>query len=60
MQEEGVKKGDTVVVYMPMVPAALIGILAVARLGAIHAVVFGGFSASALAQRIGASSPKVN
>ena len=58
LREEGVKKGDTVIVYMPMIPAALIGILAVARLGAIHAVVFGGFSAASLAQRIEASQPK--
>ena len=58
LQEEGVQKGDTVIVYMPMIPAALIGILACARLGAIHAVVFGGFSASSLAQRIEASKPK--
>ncbi len=57
LREQGVKKGDTVIVYMPMIPATLIGILAVARLGAIHAVVFGGFSASSLAQRIEASQP---
>jgi len=54
-----VKKGDVVLVYMPMIPAALIGILATVRLGAIHAVVFGGFSASSLAQRIEASEPAV-
>ncbi|KAF2486996.1 hypothetical protein BDY17DRAFT_243945 [Neohortaea acidophila] len=59
LKEEGVGKGDVVCVYMPMIPAALIGILAVARLGAIHAVVFGGFSASSLAQRIEASSAQV-
>lgn len=59
LQEEGIKKGDTVIVYMPMIPAALIGILAVARLGAIHAVVFGGFSAASLAQRMEASSAKL-
>lgn len=59
LREQGVEKGDTVVVYMPMIPAALIGILAIARLGAIHAVVFGGFSASSLAQRMEASEPKV-
>ncbi|EMC95529.1 hypothetical protein BAUCODRAFT_24578 [Baudoinia panamericana UAMH 10762] len=59
LREEGVKKGDVVLVYMPMIPAALIGILATARLGAIHAVVFGGFSAASLAQRIEASEPKV-
>ncbi|AEO62316.1 uncharacterized protein THITE_2106367 [Thermothielavioides terrestris NRRL 8126] len=57
LREEGVKKGDVVLVYMPMVPAALIGILAINRLGAIHAVVFGGFAANALAQRIEASRP---
>lgn len=59
LREEGVEKGDTVLVYMPMIPAALIGILASARLGAIHAVVFGGFSAASLAQRIEASGAKV-
>lgn len=59
LREEGVEKGDTVIVYMPMIPAALIGILAIARLGAIHAVVFGGFSASSVAQRMEASSPKL-
>ncbi|KAJ4401381.1 hypothetical protein N0V85_005537 [Neurospora sp. IMI 360204] len=57
LREEGVKKGDVVLVYMPMVPATLIGILAVNRLGAIHAVVFGGFASTALAQRIEASRP---
>ncbi|KAI0386644.1 AMP-binding enzyme [Hypomontagnella monticulosa] len=57
LREEGVKKGDVVLVYMPMIPAALIGILAVNRLGAIHAVVFGGFAAASLAQRIEASKP---
>ncbi|RMX78672.1 hypothetical protein D0869_08901 [Hortaea werneckii] len=59
LREEGVKKGDTVLVYMPMIPAALIGILATIRLGAIHAVVFGGFSAASLAQRLEASKAKV-
>ena len=58
LREEGVNKGDTVLVYMPMIPAALIGMLAAARLGAIHAVVFGGFSAASLAQRIEACEPK--
>lgn len=57
LREEGVKKGDVVLVYMPMIPAALVGILAVAQLGAIHAVVFGGFSAASLSQRIEASTP---
>lgn len=57
LREEGVKRGDVVLVYMPMIPAALIGILAINRLGAIHAVVFGGFAAASLAQRIDASKP---
>ncbi|KAI1107141.1 AMP-binding enzyme [Jackrogersella minutella] len=57
LREEGVKKGDVVLVYMPMIPEALIGILAINRLGAIHAVVFGGFAAASLAQRIEASKP---
>ncbi|KAF2853701.1 acyl-CoA synthetase/AMP-acid ligase-like protein [Plenodomus tracheiphilus IPT5] len=57
LREEGVKKGDVVLIYMPMIPAALFAMLATARLGAIHAVVFGGFSAAALAQRIEASRP---
>ncbi|KAF2967753.1 hypothetical protein GQX73_g5831 [Xylaria multiplex] len=57
LREEGVKRGDTVLVYMPMIPAALIGILAINRLGAIHAVVFGGFAPASLAQRIDASHP---
>ncbi|KAK5634386.1 hypothetical protein RRF57_010100 [Xylaria bambusicola] len=57
LRNEGVKKGDVVLVYMPMIPAALIGILAINRLGAIHAVVFGGFAPASLAQRIDASRP---
>ncbi|KAI1346995.1 AMP-binding enzyme [Xylaria sp. FL0043] len=57
LRDEGVKKGDVVLVYMPMIPAALIGILAINRLGAIHAVVFGGFATASLAQRIDASRP---
>jgi propionyl-CoA synthetase len=57
LKEEGVKKGDVVLIYMPMIPAALFAMLAIARLGAIHAVVFGGFSPAALAQRIEASRP---
>ncbi|CAG5184669.1 uncharacterized protein ALTATR162_LOCUS11024 [Alternaria atra] len=57
LREEGIKKGDVVLIYMPMIPAALFAMLAIARLGAIHAVVFGGFSPAALAQRIEASRP---
>ncbi|KAL2872271.1 putative acyl-CoA synthetase [Aspergillus lucknowensis] len=58
LSEEGVRRGDVVVIYMPMIPAALIGALAVARLGAIHAAVFGGFAAKSLAQRIEAARPR--
>jgi len=58
LREEGVKKGDVVLVYMPMIPAALFGILAITRLGAMHAVVFGGFAPASLAQRIEASKPR--
>lgn len=55
----GVVKGDTVVVYMPMVPEALMAMLACARLGAIHSVVFGGFAPKELAIRIDDAKPKV-
>ncbi|EXJ75658.1 propionyl-CoA synthetase [Cladophialophora psammophila CBS 110553] len=59
LREEGVKKGDVVLVYMPMIPSAIFGMLAAVRLGAMHAVVFGGFAAASLAQRIEAAKPKV-
>ncbi|MFE8072221.1 propionyl-CoA synthetase [Marinobacteraceae bacterium S3BR75-40.1] len=55
----GVEKGDRVVIYMPMVPEAVIAMLACARLGAIHSVVFGGFAAPELAVRIDDAKPKV-
>jgi propionyl-CoA synthetase len=55
----GVTKGDRIIVYMPMVPEALIAMLACARLGAIHSVVFGGFSSKELATRIDDAKPKV-
>ena len=55
-----VKKGDRVLIYMPMVPDAIIAMLACARLGAIHTVVFGGFAAKELAVRIRHCEPKVN
>ncbi|EON65581.1 propionyl-CoA synthetase [Coniosporium apollinis CBS 100218] len=58
LREEGVRKGDVVLVYMPMIPAAIFALLAIARLGAIHAVVFGGFSPPALAQRMEACKAK--
>ena len=52
LRAQGVKKGDRVVFYMPMVPELAIGLLACARIGAIHSVVFAGFSAQALADRV--------
>lgn len=55
---KGVRKGDRVIIYMPMVPEALEAMLACARLGAIHSVVFGGFAAAELAVRIDDSKPK--
>ncbi|MDO5502572.1 MAG: propionyl-CoA synthetase [Actinomycetia bacterium] len=55
----GVTKGDRVVIYMPMVPEAMIAMLACARLGAIHSVVFGGFAPAELAARIEDAQPKV-
>ncbi|KUI20179.1 propionate--CoA ligase [Mycobacterium sp. GA-1285] len=55
----GVAKGDRVVIYMPMIPEAVIAMLACARLGAIHSVVFGGFAAHELAVRIDDARPKV-
>src|SRR5437016_5386838 len=56
---QGVGRGDRVVIYMPMVPEAAIAMLACARLGAIHSVVFGGFAANELASRIEDARPKV-
>ncbi len=55
----GVSKGDTVVIYMPMVPEAVVAMLACARIGAVHSVVFGGFAAPELAKRIADAKPKV-
>ena len=59
LKELGVEKGDRVIIYMPMIPEAVISMLAVARLGAIHSVVFGGFAAPELAVRIEDAQPKV-
>ena len=55
----GVEKGDRVIVYMPMIPEAVMAMLACARIGAIHSVVFGGFAASELATRIDDAKPKL-
>jgi propionyl-CoA synthetase len=58
LQEFGVQKGDRVVLYMPMIPEAVFAMLACARLGAIHSVVFGGFAAKELATRLEDAKPK--
>jgi propionyl-CoA synthetase len=55
----GVDKGDRVIIYMPMIPEAVIAMLACARIGAVHSVVFGGFAAPELAMRIDDAAPKV-
>jgi propionyl-CoA synthetase len=59
MVEFGVAKGDRVILYMPMVPEAMIAMLACARIGAVHSVVFGGFAARELATRIEDAKPKL-
>ena len=58
LKAKGIAKGDRVILYMPMVPEALVAMLACARLGAIHSVVFGGFAAHELAVRIDDCTPK--
>jgi len=59
LRQHGVAKGDRVIIYMPMVPEAVIAMLACARLGAVHSVVFGGFAANELATRIDDAKPKL-
>ncbi|XP_076648307.1 acyl-CoA synthetase short-chain family member 3, mitochondrial [Halictus rubicundus] len=59
LAEMGVGKGDVVIIYMPLIPETIIAILATARLGAVHSVVFGGFAANELATRINHAKPKV-
>ena len=59
MEANGVKKGDRVVIYMPMVPEAAIAMLSCARIGAIHSIVFAGFSSNALADRINDCNAKM-
>ena len=59
LRDKGVGKGDRVIIYMPMIPEAAVAMLAVARLGAIHSVVFGGFAPHELAIRIDDATPKV-
>ena len=58
LKDLGIEKGDRVIVYMPMIPEAAMAMLACARIGAIHSVVFGGFAASELATRINDAKPK--
>ena len=59
LQDLGVEKGDRVIIYMPMVPETAVAMLACARIGAVHSVVFGGFAANELATRIDDALPKV-
>ncbi|MEX1315431.1 MAG: propionyl-CoA synthetase [Desulfotignum sp.] len=59
LKDRGVTKGDRVIIYMPMIPQAVFAMLACARIGAIHSVVFGGFAAHELATRINDAKPKV-
>jgi len=55
----GIVKGDRVIIYMPMIPEAIFAMLSCARIGAIHSVVFGGFSAKELGSRITDAKPKL-
>lgn len=59
IEKQGVTKGDRVIIYMPMIPEAVIAMLACARIGAVHSVVFGGFAAEELSVRINDSTPKL-
>src|SRR4051794_14662945 len=59
LKRNGIKKGDRVLIYLPMVPEAAIAMLACARIGAVHSVVFGGFSAQSVADRINDSQAKL-
>ncbi len=59
LARHGVEKGDRVIIYMPMIPEAVVAMLACARLGAVHSVVFGGFASNELAVRIDDSEPKI-
>ncbi|WP_299183412.1 AMP-binding protein [uncultured Neptuniibacter sp.] len=59
LKAQGVEKGDTVLIYMPMIPEAAVAMLACARLGAIHSVVFGGFAPAEMAIRIDDANPKM-
>ena len=58
LSDNGVKQGDRVIIYMPMIPEAVVAVLACARIGAVHSVVFGGFAPNELATRIDDATPK--
>ena len=59
LKNQGINKGDRVIIYMPMIPEAVVAMLTCARLGAIHSVVYGGFASNELASRIDDSKAKV-
>ena len=59
LKNQGINKGDRVIIYMPMIPEAVIGMLACGRIGAVHSVVFGGFAPNELASRIDDSKAKI-
>lgn len=59
LKDQGVEKGDTVIIYMPMIPQVVFAMLACARIGAVHSVVFGGFASRELAMRIDDAEPKL-
>jgi len=59
LKNQGISKGDRVIIYMPMIPEAVIGMLACGRIGAVHSVVFGGFAPNELASRIDDSKAKI-
>lgn len=59
LRDMGVEAGDTVIIYLPMIPEACVAMLACTRIGAVHSVVFGGFASAELAVRIDAAAPKV-
>jgi propionyl-CoA synthetase len=59
LRRQGIEKGDRVIIYMPMVPEAIVAMLGCARIGAVHSVVFGGFAANELAKRIDDARPRL-
>ncbi len=59
LKDQGINKGDRIIIYMPMIPEAVVAMLACARIGAIHSVVFGGFASNELASRIDDSKAKL-